>query len=140
MTGASVLVVDDEPSARELVESIMTVGGWQPPTHAADGVEALQKIDEEPCHILITDLDMPGQDGIELITALCSRGVAIPICVLTGVGSEEEIQRALAAGADLAFEKAGFGEGEFVDAVRDLVKEQPALPKHPPEESADDFD
>ena len=132
-----VLVVDDSRAARQLLAASLTSAGFDVVPFSG-GLELLAHPETWQASLIITDLDMPGQDGVELIAALRNRGVDVPICVLTGVGSDSELRRALAAGADLAFEKAGLGEGAFVEAVRDLVKDRRGAPKHPAEESADD--
>lgn len=132
-----ILVVDDSRAARLLLAASLTSAGFDVVPFFG-GPELLSHPEIWTASLIVTDLDMPGQDGVQLIEAIRARGIGTPICVLSGVGSESELQRALDAGADLTFEKAGFREGAFVDAVRDLVKDRRKAPTHVVEESSDD--
>jgi DNA-binding response OmpR family regulator len=129
-------VVDDSRAARQLLAASLTSEGFDVRPFSG-GLELLGHPEAWDASLIVTDLDMPGQDGVALIESLRARGVEAPIAVLTGVGSEEELERALAAGADLAFEKAGLTRGAFVAAVRDLIKDRRETPKNISKETDD---
>ncbi len=118
-----ILVVDDSRAARQLLAASLTSEGFDVRPFSG-GLELLGHPEIWDASLIVTDLDMPGQDGVALIKSLRARGIEAPIAVLTGVGSGEELERALAAGADLAFEKSGLTRGAFVAAVRDLIKDR----------------
>ncbi|MGB6376145.1 MAG: response regulator, partial [Syntrophobacteria bacterium] len=65
-TGKSVLCVDDDPGIRELLHEIITRLGHRMIT-AVDGIDALEKLAADHFDIVITDINMPRMDGIELI-------------------------------------------------------------------------
>ena len=66
---------------------------------AEDGYSALEKLEKKPVDIVLTDLSMPGMDGIELLKKVQQRWPDIFVLILTGVNSAEEAVRAMKAGA-----------------------------------------
>ena len=87
-TGATVLVVDDEPSVRDIVARSLTRGGFRP-MEAAGGGEALALVDREgPPALVITDLMMPGMGGAELARLLRARWPAMPILFMSGYSND----------------------------------------------------
>jgi response regulator RpfG family c-di-GMP phosphodiesterase len=76
MHKARILVVDDEPSARSGLEKLLASEGYAIRT-AADGNGALEMSLEVPPDVVVTDLRMPGMDGIDLLRGCAS---AIPSC------------------------------------------------------------
>jgi two-component system NtrC family response regulator len=85
MTG-TVLLVDDEPKARELLA--MTVRGLgHRPIAAADGVEALRLLEQEAVDLVLTDVRMPGLDGEALLETVRTRWPGVPVILLTAYGS-----------------------------------------------------
>jgi two-component system chemotaxis sensor kinase CheA len=117
------LVVDDSITMRTLIRNVLTAAGYQV-TVAEDGVAALERLDEmASCHIVITDLQMPRMDGIELCTNIRLRpGSYVPIVMVTSVDEDEEKSRALAAGADAYVVKASFEQALFLKRVDTLVR------------------
>ena len=84
-----VLIVDDEAELRSELARALSSQGFDTAT-AADGEEALQKLECWSPDVIITDLVMPRLDGFELMRTLRGRGDAIPAIVLTGFGSVEK--------------------------------------------------
>jgi DNA-binding NtrC family response regulator len=83
-----VLVVDDEESQRTALAGMIALWGYEVET-AADGFEALQKLESFGAHVLVTDLMMPRMDGSELLKKLKSQGNPIPAIVQTAFGNLE---------------------------------------------------
>lgn len=93
-----VLVVDDDPAIRRVLDAELTAAGYTART-AADGAEALDACELQEPDLVVTDLAMPRLDGFALIESLRGRG-RIPILVLSVRGSESDKVRALDLGAD----------------------------------------
>lgn len=109
LRGVHILVVDDEPDARRIVESILADQDAQVFT-AASAAEALQMLDRQRLpDVLVSDIGMPGMDGYELIRAIrqraADRGGAVPAIALTAFVRPEDRQRALRAGFDVHLPK-----------------------------------
>lgn len=96
----TILTVDDSPSVRQMVRLVLSQAGYQI-TEAGDGSEGLSKASRQPFDLVITDLNMPGMDGLTMIRKLRSlpacRGV--PIIFLTTESDAAVKQEAKAAGA-----------------------------------------
>ena len=77
-----ILVVDDEPAVREALERALRLEGYEVAL-AADGVQALQVLDEGPPNAVVLDLLMPRVDGIELCRRMRHSGDRTPALMLT---------------------------------------------------------
>ncbi|QDT09151.1 response regulator [Stieleria marina] len=93
-----VLVVDDSPTQRELLKILLEENDFQVQT-AANGEEALKSALADPPIIVITDLQMPGMDGLELTEQLKMQLPLVPVVLTTSQGSEEIAAAALQRGA-----------------------------------------
>jgi len=69
-------------------------------TEAQDGLDAVEKIGEESFDLIITDINMPRMDGLELIRHVRMVGLKIPIIILTTLGEEKDVARGMDLGAD----------------------------------------
>jgi two-component system response regulator HydG len=96
---ARVLVVDDEASARSGLEKLLRQEGYVVDT-AADGDAALAIVAEHPPDLVLTDLRMPGMDGLELLERLRERDGELPVLVVTALGDVSTAVQAMRAGAD----------------------------------------
>ena len=95
-----ILVVDDHPVVRAgLASMLSSIPGLTVSGAASTGEEALQLIDREQPDVLLLDLRMPGMTGIELLKAIRTKPVPPKAIVLTSYESDEEIYRAIEAGA-----------------------------------------
>ena len=83
-----VLVADDDSDQRNLLEKLISSWGHRVET-AANGEEALERVPEFSPNVIVTDLMMPGVDGLELMRRLRSEGALPPTIVLTAFGSLE---------------------------------------------------
>ncbi|MFH1176334.1 MAG: sigma-54 dependent transcriptional regulator [Acidobacteriota bacterium] len=99
-----VLVVDDNAANRLAVGAILSSAGFRV-SEAADAFVALDRIDREAPHAVLLDIKMPGMDGLGMLENLRSRGVDVPVVVLTGHGDEFTASSCLGAGADAFLDK-----------------------------------
>ena len=120
-----VLVVDDEPQIRRVLRLALTAQGFDLRV-AADGETALDTLRDWPADLVITDLTMPGMDGIELCRRIREKS-ATPIVVLSVKGEERTKVAALDAGADDYVTKP-FGMDELLARVRAVFRRRPAGP------------
>jgi CheY-like chemotaxis protein len=81
----SVLVVDDHESFLSFIQHGLTRHGYRPVT-ATSGAEALRLLAAEPIEIVVTDVIMPGMDGIELLREIRARYPDLPVIAMTGAG------------------------------------------------------
>ena len=95
---ASILVVDDEPTIRLLVISVLKEEGYVV-TAAATGEEALQLSARRHFHLVITDLKMPGISGVELLERVKGEDPETMVILLTAFGSVEGAVEAMKKGA-----------------------------------------
>ncbi|WP_404363849.1 response regulator [Corallococcus coralloides] len=119
-----ILVVDDSPLTRELVANLLEAVGYDT-LRAADGPSALEQLAQEgpPVELVVTDLEMPEMDGVELTRRLkadpARRG--LPVVILTTRGGEPDRARGLAAGADGYITKGDLVRQDLVDVVGRLL-------------------
>ena len=113
-----ILVVDDNLDTRELTHLHLTTEGFTVVV-ASDGREGLYLAGVERPDLIITDISMPGLDGVELVKQVRQQSELenVPILVLTAMG-KEEIDQAIRAGANRAMNKP-----VLLDALADDVRE-----------------
>ena len=99
-----VLVVDDEPAIRGVIVEMLRGSGFQTFT-ATDGRDARQRLQENPIDLIITDLAMEGEEGIELIRALRKENSEIKIIAMSGTFGTDILTIARALGADATLAK-----------------------------------
>jgi CheY-like chemotaxis protein len=97
-TSARLLIVDDEPLIRMSMSQVLTEIGY-PVRSAADGFSALLEIRQEGPDILLSDLNMPGMSGFELLSVVRRRYPAIKVIAMSGAFSGEEVPSGVAADA-----------------------------------------
>lgn len=95
---ATILVVDDSAVDRIRVEKLLGKVGVRVQT-AASGREALDFLTREPADLVLTDMQMPEIDGLQLVEEIRSKHPAIPVILMTAHGSEEIAVTALQKGA-----------------------------------------
>jgi CheY-like chemotaxis protein/anti-sigma regulatory factor (Ser/Thr protein kinase) len=116
----TVLVVDDSAVDRRLVGGLLTKAPGIDVEYASDGKEALRKIQISPPALVITDLVMPGMNGLDLVAALVDQYAQIPVILMTGKGSEDIAVKALQAGAASYVPKTALHQ-LLVDTVADVL-------------------
>jgi two-component system chemotaxis sensor kinase CheA len=121
---STILVVDDALTVRELQRAILERAGYTVLT-AADGVAALAIAESTPVDLVLTDVQMPRMDGLELTRTLRAHPKlsGIGIVVLTSLGTDEDRRRGLDAGADGYIAKNQFDEQKLIDSVQRILGE-----------------
>ena len=117
-----VLVVDDSLTVRELQRKLLSNRGYDVAV-AVDGMDGWNALRSEDFDLLITDIDMPRMDGIELVTLVRrdQRLQSLPVMVVSYKDREEDRRRGLDAGADYYLAKASFHDDALLDAVGELI-------------------
>jgi len=95
----TVLVVDDTPVDRCLVEGVLKRNSSLQVRSVPDVMSALRSIEASPPDIVVSDLQMPGMNGLDLVTILRERYPGLPVVLTTAHGSEELAVRAIDEGA-----------------------------------------
>lgn len=116
----NVLIVDDSQTMRTVIKKTVGLSGfeiggcWE----AGDGLEALAVLDQQWVDIILTDLNMPGMNGLELVKALKQQEATrhIPVVLITTEGSESRVQEAYALGIEGYIQKPFYPE-----TIRDVL-------------------
>ncbi len=95
---AGILVVDDEPSIRDLLQEGLKSSGYSC-VIASDGYEALDRLKEREFSLVLSDIDMPRMDGVKLLQALQDRHPDVEVVMITGVVDVEVALQAIRMGA-----------------------------------------
>ena len=107
MSACAILVVDDEEELRELIRHVLERAGHLV-SCARNGVEASRLLAIQPFTVVVTDMLMPDQDGLELITELKSKYPTVKIVAMSGggqIGSDQYLSMAKGFGADVLLRK-----------------------------------
>lgn len=99
--GKTVLIVDDDPTQRRLLQAVIEKSGFST-LQAGDGDKALEMAlgpDAQAIHVMLLDLVMPGRGGMETLDVLTKERPDLPVIVLTGKGSIDAVVSAMKAGA-----------------------------------------
>jgi two-component system, NarL family, response regulator len=121
-----VLVADDHPVVREGLVSILNAKDTKVVGEASDGEEVCKLYDQLTPDILILDLRMPKKDGLQVVTELMSRTPKPRIIVMTTYEGEEDVRRALSAGAK-GYVLKGTNRDKILETVRKVHEGLPAL-------------
>jgi PAS domain S-box-containing protein len=125
LAGVDVVLIDDEPDARESVAAVLEQRGARV-TIAASAQEGMEAIDRDPPHVVLCDLGMPGEDGYAFLRRLQRRPDAPPVAALTAYARDDDRTRALEAGFQAHLAKP-VEPAELVAAVAALA--HPVGPK-----------
>ncbi|MBP2640703.1 MAG: cheB 8 [Firmicutes bacterium] len=93
-----VLVVDDQPGIRFLLDEVLTESGYEVVT-ASNGYEGVEKAGVLHPGLILMDMKMPGMDGIETLRKLKQRGQGDKVIIMTAYGENEIVNQALEIGA-----------------------------------------
>ena len=117
---AIIAIVDDDPSAREGLQSLIRSAGWRVETFAS-GQEFLSRRGAEAPSCLILDLQLPGLSGLDLQKQMAEVGLEIPIVFLTGHGNIPASVQAMKGGA-VEFLTKPLDEQKLVDAIHEAIE------------------
>ncbi|RSF00441.1 hybrid sensor histidine kinase/response regulator [Achromobacter aegrifaciens] len=117
-----VLVVDDSLTVRELERKLLLNRGFDVAV-AVDGMDGWNMLRSESFDLVVTDVDMPRMDGIELVSRIKAdpKLQGLPVMVVSYKDREEDRRRGLDAGADYYLAKGSFHDDALLDAVEDLI-------------------
>jgi two-component system chemotaxis sensor kinase CheA len=117
-----VLVVEDSLTTRELMRSILESEGYLVDT-AMDGLDGMEKVAQKNYDIIVSDLEMPRMNGLELCRALKANESYrdIPFVFVTARGSEEEKRKGIEVGAQAYISKGNFDQSNLLGTIHRLV-------------------
>ena len=98
MANIRVLIVDDDAGTRSALKSLLESQGYSV-DQAADGAAALERLVDLPPDLIVTDLDMPVMNGMQLLSALRERGQDVPVIVATSAAELSSAVEAMRSGA-----------------------------------------
>lgn len=116
-----ILVVDDSSVDRRMVGGLLDKDPALCVDYAEDGAQALASIERARPDLVLTDLQMPGIDGLELTAAIRKLHAGLPVVLMTSKGSEDTAFRALRAGAASYVPKAKLCD-ELLDTLQGILR------------------
>src|SRR5580692_11742708 len=116
---ASILVIDDEAGIRESLEVLLTLEGYGVRT-AMDGEQGLRILEVENFDLVLLDLALPGQSGLELLPQIKERQPETPVIMITAYGTVDNVVEAVRAGAENFVQKPWDNEKLLAD-IRSAV-------------------
>src|SRR5215468_6068769 len=123
-----ILVADDHPVVRDgILANLKPQRDITPVAQAGDGIEALALIKEHLPDVVLLDLRMPGMDGLDVIAELKASKLESKVIIMTTFESEEDVHRAMKAGARGYLLKDSSQE-EILDAIRRVSLGETYLP------------
>jgi|SRR3989344_5530509 len=120
-----ILIVEDEEILLNVLKDRFEAEGWEV-TVAKNGEEAMTAINKASFELVLLDLLMPKKDGFQVLEEVRNNPELknLPIIVLSNLGGDEDIKKALALGANDYFVKTQHPLSEVVEKVNALAKER----------------
>lgn len=120
----SVLVVDDSLTVREVEKKLLEEAGFRVDI-AVDGMDGWNAIRSKEYNLIISDIDMPRMNGIELVNMIKGnkQSSQIPVIIVSYKDRAEDRLQGMDAGADYYLTKGSFHDDSFINAVHDLIGE-----------------
>jgi two-component system chemotaxis sensor kinase CheA len=121
-TRKSILVAEDSITARSLLKNILETAGYNVQT-AVDGAEAFAALKMADFDLLVSDVDMPRLNGFGLTQKIRSdpKLAGLPVILVTALGSREDRERGIDAGANAYIVKSSFDESDLLEVLGRLV-------------------
>ena len=127
--GARILVIDDEAAIRESLEVLLTLEGYAV-RMVNDGEQGLRVLELENFDLVLLDLALPGQSGLELLPQIRERQPELPVIMITAYGTVDNVVEAVHAGAENFVQKPWDNEKLLADI-------RSAVARHKAEEEKD---
>ncbi|MEN6518220.1 MAG: response regulator [Methanospirillum sp.] len=127
----SILYVDDEPELAALLRHYLQQSGEFRVYTAGSGPEALAFLERHAVDVVVSDYQMPGMNGVELLRECRQRFDGLPFLLFTGRGREEVVIEAIENGVDFYLQKGGDPESQFAELA---LKCRQAVRRQRPEE------
>lgn len=117
-----ILVVDDSITTRTLEQSVLAAAGYRVTT-AVDGADAWRIVQDGGVDLVVSDVEMPRMDGLELTTTIrgSTAHATLPVILVTSLDTPEQRARGLEAGADAYIMKSSFDQDILLGIVRQLI-------------------
>ena len=122
MAKSRILIIEDDAEVRELLRTLLSRAGYAISV-ASDGIEGIHAYRTDPADLIITDLVMPGKEGLETIVDLRREFPDLKIIAISGGGLDGQnnyLNAARLCGATMTFRKP-FKNQEIIDAVNGLL-------------------
>jgi len=122
MAKSRILIIEDDVEVRELLSALLSRAGYETSV-ASDGIEGIHAFRTDPTDLIITDLVMPGKEGLETIVDLKHEFPDLKIIAISGGGLDGQnnyLNAARLCGATMTFRKP-FKNQEIIDAVNNLL-------------------
>jgi two-component system, chemotaxis family, sensor kinase CheA len=118
----SILIAEDSITSRTLLKNILESAGYAVTT-AVDGVDAMTILKTKNVDLLVSDIQMPRLDGIELTRQVRSDGrfSELPVVLVTSLSSREDRERGVDAGANAYIVKSSFDQNNLLETVERLI-------------------
>jgi DNA-binding response OmpR family regulator len=116
----NILIIDDEPYLLEKIQSLLAGERYTVET-ASDGKAGLEKIWNDSYDLILLDIMLPGQNGLEVLAEMRDAGILTPVLMLTAKGDIEDRVKGLDLGADDYLAKP-FSPAELLARVRALLR------------------
>ncbi len=118
----SLLVVEDSITTRTLLRGILESAGYQVRT-AVDGVDALAALENQPCDLVVSDVDMPRMGGFDLTARIRAdrRLSNLPVVLVTALESRSDRERGMEVGANGYIVKSSFDQSNLLEVVERLI-------------------
>ena len=123
-----ILVVEDNPNARKLMEAVLKQNGYEP-LLAADGIEALDVLDNKHVDLIVLDVMMPRMDGYEFTETLRSSGCELPILMVTAKEKPADKRKGFIIGTDDYMVKP-VDEEEMILRIAALLRRSKIVNEH----------
>ena len=120
MNRPCVLIVDDDPGTLASLSRAFALEGYTAVT-ASSAARALERLQQEPVDVILSDVVMPGMDGIELLAKLRERSPAVPVVLMSAQASVEAAVKATRLGA-LDFVEKPVSLDRLKDQINQLLE------------------
>lgn len=133
--GTHLLVVEDEPTIRQLFAALLTSAGYSV-AEANDGFAALEEVRRKRPALILSDLNMPRMTGFELLSVIRRRFPAIRVIAMSGAFAGDAVPDGVAA--DAFYEKSGRHIGTLVEVIESILsgRETEQVATEPPKTAA----